>query len=99
MNVSERFIQRPVMTILIMVAIVLFGIIAYDRLPISDLPTVDYPTISVSASLPGRESGHDGVGGGHAAREAVLDDRRHRQHDVDVGPGFDVDHAAVLAQP
>ncbi|MGH7619482.1 MAG: efflux RND transporter permease subunit, partial [Gemmatimonadaceae bacterium] len=53
MNFSERFIQRPVMTILIMTAIVLFGFIAYERLPISDLPTVDYPTITVSAGLPG----------------------------------------------
>jgi hydrophobic/amphiphilic exporter-1 (mainly G- bacteria), HAE1 family len=53
MNVSARFIRRPVMTILVMTAIVLFGFIAYQRLPISDLPTVDYPTITVSASLPG----------------------------------------------
>ncbi len=53
MNVSERFIRRPVMTILVMTAILLFGFIAYRRLPISDLPTVDYPTITVSASLPG----------------------------------------------
>ena len=53
MNVSERFIRRPVMTILVMTAILLFGFIAYGRLPISDLPTVDYPTITVNASLPG----------------------------------------------
>ncbi len=53
MNVSERFIRRPVMTILLMVGIVVFGVFTYGSLPISDLPTVDYPTISVSASLPG----------------------------------------------
>ncbi len=53
MNVSERFIRLPVMTILIMLAIVVFGVVTYRSLPISDLPTVDYPTISVSASLPG----------------------------------------------
>jgi HAE1 family hydrophobic/amphiphilic exporter-1 len=52
-NVSERFIRRPVMTILLMVGIVVFGVFTYGSLPISDLPTVDYPTISVSASLPG----------------------------------------------
>ena len=99
MNLSERFIRRPVMTILVMIAILLFGIIAYERLPISDLPTVDYPTITRERESAGREPGDDGVGRRDAAREAVLDDRRHRQHDVDVEPGIDVDHAAVLAQP
>ncbi|HXD47765.1 MAG TPA: efflux RND transporter permease subunit [Gemmatimonadaceae bacterium] len=53
MNVSERFIRRPVMTILVMAGIIVFGIVTYRSLPISDLPTVDYPTISVSAGLPG----------------------------------------------
>jgi HAE1 family hydrophobic/amphiphilic exporter-1 len=53
MNISERFIRRPVMTILLMVGIIVFGVFTYGSLAISDLPTVDYPTISVSASLPG----------------------------------------------
>jgi HAE1 family hydrophobic/amphiphilic exporter-1 len=47
------FIDRPVMTTLVMVAIIVAGIIGYRQLPVSDLPTVDFPTISVSASLPG----------------------------------------------
>ena len=50
---SELFIRRPVMTILVMVGIIVFGIVAYRSLPISDLPTVDYPTINVNASLAG----------------------------------------------
>ena len=37
--------------------------------------------------------------GRDAAREAVLDDRRHRQHDVDVEPRVDADHDPVLARP
>jgi len=53
MNLSNLFIRRPVMTVLVMIGIVVFGISAYRQLPVSDLPTVDYPTISVSASLPG----------------------------------------------
>jgi HAE1 family hydrophobic/amphiphilic exporter-1 len=53
MNLSEPFIRRPVMTVLVMTGILFFGITAYRRLPVSDLPTVDYPTISVQASLPG----------------------------------------------
>ncbi len=53
MNVSELFIRRPVMTILLMVGIVVFGAFTYRSLAISDLPTVDYPTITVSAALAG----------------------------------------------
>ena len=47
------FIQRPVMTTILMAAILLFGLMSYNQLPVSDLPTVDFPTISVSANLPG----------------------------------------------
>src|ERR1051325_5976885 len=53
MSVSELFIKRPVMTVLVMLGIVVFGIIAYQRLPVSDLPTIDFPTINVNANLPG----------------------------------------------
>ncbi|MCU0783472.1 MAG: efflux RND transporter permease subunit, partial [Verrucomicrobia bacterium] len=53
MNISERFIRRPIMTTLVMAGILLFGIISYRYLPVSDLPNVDYPTLQVSASLPG----------------------------------------------
>jgi HAE1 family hydrophobic/amphiphilic exporter-1 len=55
MNVSAPFIQRPVMTILLMVALVAFGLFGYSVLPVSELPAVDFPTISVSASLPGAD--------------------------------------------
>ncbi|MBX3358822.1 MAG: efflux RND transporter permease subunit [Phycisphaeraceae bacterium] len=53
MKISEPFIRRPVMTILLMAALTLFGWLAYRRLPVSDLPNVDFPTIQVSAALPG----------------------------------------------
>ena len=53
MNLSEIWIRRPVMTILVMFAFVLFGVMGYRQLPESDLPTVDFPTIVVSANLPG----------------------------------------------
>jgi HAE1 family hydrophobic/amphiphilic exporter-1 len=52
-NVSQPFINRPVMTTLVMSAILLFGIVAHRFLPVSDLPSVDYPTIQVTANLPG----------------------------------------------
>ncbi|MCX5795251.1 MAG: efflux RND transporter permease subunit [Elusimicrobia bacterium] len=53
MNLSEIWIRRPVMTVLVMVSILFFGLVSYKLLPISDLPTVDFPIIVVNASLPG----------------------------------------------
>jgi HAE1 family hydrophobic/amphiphilic exporter-1 len=53
MNISAPFIQRPVMTTLLMCGLFLLGLFGYKELPISNLPDVDFPTIAVSASLPG----------------------------------------------
>ena len=83
MNISGIFIRRPVMTTLVMAAILLFGVIGYRLLPVSDLPNVDFPTIQVSAEPARREPRDDGLGGGDAAGEAVLDHRRHRLDDLD----------------
>jgi multidrug efflux pump len=53
MNLSARFIARPVGTTLLAVAVAIAGAIAFGVLPVAPLPQVDFPTISVSASLPG----------------------------------------------
>jgi multidrug efflux pump len=53
MNLSERFIARPVGTTLLAAAVAIAGGIAFGVLPVAPLPQVDFPTISVSASLPG----------------------------------------------
>ncbi|MGE5158351.1 MAG: efflux RND transporter permease subunit [Gemmatimonas sp.] len=53
MNLSELFIRRPVMTVLVMVGILMFGIVGYRLLPVSSLPNVDFPTIQVRGELPG----------------------------------------------
>ena len=53
MNPSRLFIQRPVATILLMVAVLLSGIFAYNMLSTSALPQVDYPTIQVTTLYPG----------------------------------------------
>ena len=53
MNFSSVFIQRPVMTILVMVGMFLLGVAGYRNMPVSALPNVDFPTLSVSANLPG----------------------------------------------
>jgi hydrophobic/amphiphilic exporter-1 (mainly G- bacteria), HAE1 family len=52
-NLSELFVRRPVMTVLVMAGILIFGIAGYRLLPVSALPSVDFPTIQVSAELPG----------------------------------------------
>jgi len=52
-NVSARFIRRPVGTTLLALAIIFSGIAAFRLLPVAPLPQVDFPTITVQASLPG----------------------------------------------
>jgi len=53
MNLSELFIRRPVMTVLLNLAIVVAGVIAYTHIPVAALPRYNTPVINVSASLPG----------------------------------------------
>jgi len=53
MNLSARFIQRPVATSLLMLILMLFGIAGYVLMPLAALPQVELPTINVSADLPG----------------------------------------------
>jgi len=53
MNPSAIFVQRPVMTVLVMLGILVFGVFGYRLLPVSALPNVDFPTIQVTATLPG----------------------------------------------
>jgi HAE1 family hydrophobic/amphiphilic exporter-1 len=53
MNLSELFIRRPVMTVLLNAAIVLAGVIAYRSIPVAALPSYDTPVINVFAALPG----------------------------------------------
>jgi HAE1 family hydrophobic/amphiphilic exporter-1 len=52
-NVSEVFIRRPVMTILLSASAVVAGLLAYGDIPIAALPKFDTPTIQVTANLPG----------------------------------------------
>ncbi len=53
MNISELFIRRPVMTVLLNLAIVLAGIIGYQKIPVAALPSYDTPVINVTANFPG----------------------------------------------
>src|SRR3954464_4326902 len=53
MSLSESFIKRPVMTVVLTVSAILFGVLEYFRLPVNDLPAVDYPVIQVNCGYPG----------------------------------------------
>jgi len=53
MNITEAFIRRPVMTVLLSASFVVAGVLAYGDIPIAALPRFETPTISVSANLPG----------------------------------------------
>ncbi len=53
MSLSEPFIRRPVMTVVLTVSVILFGVLSYFSLPVNDLPAVDYPVIQVSVAYPG----------------------------------------------
>jgi len=53
MNLSEPFIQRPVMTAVLTLSVILFGVLSYFALPVNDLPAVDYPVIQVQVGYPG----------------------------------------------
>src|ERR1039457_7005414 len=55
MHISRIFIERPIMTTLVVLAILLFGIVGYRALPVAALPSVEYPTIQVTAGLPGTD--------------------------------------------
>src|SRR6185312_5717361 len=57
MNISEIFIKRPIMTLLVMSALLFAGLFSYFSLPVNELPNVDFPTIVVNASLPGADAG------------------------------------------
>jgi len=52
-TLSDPFIRRPVMTMLLTVTCIVLGVLSYRRLPVSDLPTVDFPVLNVRASYPG----------------------------------------------
>ena len=53
MNLSARFIERPVATTLLTAGLALAGVLAFFKLPVSPLPKVDFPTIIVQAQMPG----------------------------------------------
>src|SRR3954466_5306593 len=52
-SISEPFVRRPVMTVVLTISAIVFGVMAYLNLPVNDLPSVDYPVIQVTVNYPG----------------------------------------------
>jgi HAE1 family hydrophobic/amphiphilic exporter-1 len=52
-SISDPFIKRPVMTMMLTLCIVVFGVLGFQRLPVNDLPAVDFPVITVNVNYPG----------------------------------------------
>jgi len=52
-SLTELFIRRPVMTVLLNIALVIAGLAAWGKIPVAALPSYNTPVINVSASLPG----------------------------------------------
>ncbi len=50
---TDLFIRRPVMTVLLNIAVVMAGLVALKDIPVAALPRYDTPVIQVSANLPG----------------------------------------------
>ncbi|MDR2737874.1 MAG: efflux RND transporter permease subunit [Puniceicoccales bacterium] len=55
-SISEPFIRRPVLTVLLTLMFAIAGVFSYKAMPVSDLPAVDYPVIQVRAMFPGMDS-------------------------------------------
>ncbi|MDP4607872.1 MAG: efflux RND transporter permease subunit [Burkholderiaceae bacterium] len=53
MTLTELFIRRPVMTVLLNIALIAVGAAALGKIPVAALPRYDTPTINVSARLNG----------------------------------------------
>jgi len=52
-SLSDPFIKRPVMTMMLTLCIIVFGVMGFERLPVNDLPAVDFPVITVQVGYPG----------------------------------------------
>ena len=53
MRLTENFIRRPVMTVLLNIALVIGGLAAWSKIPVAALPSYNTPIINVSAVFPG----------------------------------------------
>ena len=63
---SNFFIRRPIVAIVISILMVIVGAITITRLPVAQFPDIAPPEIRVKASVPGRRRRDHGESRGHA---------------------------------
>ena len=49
----NKFIQRPILSIVISLIITLLGVLALTQLPVTQFPSVSPPKVNISAEYPG----------------------------------------------
>ena len=57
MFLSDKSIERPVLTTVAMGALLLAGWLGYQNLPVRELPDVEYPIVNVQTVFPGASAG------------------------------------------
>ena len=63
---SEFFIRRPIVAIVISVLMVIIGAITIVTLPVAQFPDIAPPEIRLQAIYPGADAGNHGEGSSHA---------------------------------
>ncbi|MFI5316495.1 MAG: efflux RND transporter permease subunit [Myxococcota bacterium] len=53
MNITDVCIQRPVLTLMLMLSLVVFGVIGYFELGVDQMPNMEFPVVTVTAQLEG----------------------------------------------
>ena len=53
MNPIDLFIQRPILTWMVVLSLVVFGFLGYQRLGVDQFPKMEFPVVMVSAALEG----------------------------------------------
>ena len=53
MTISNKFIQKPILTIVISILILIGGLISLQQIAIESIPSIAPPTIKVKAQWPG----------------------------------------------
>ena len=56
----NRFIHRPVLSIVISLIIALLGILAVTQLPITQYPSISPPKVNITADYPGANGEENG---------------------------------------
>ncbi|MDD3235872.1 MAG: efflux RND transporter permease subunit, partial [Candidatus Cloacimonetes bacterium] len=50
MSLSQRAVDRPIFTVMVVLIVVIIGAVSLSRLPVDLMPDITYPTLSVSTS-------------------------------------------------